>query len=142
MAKLTKGKSAKLKELAALDSSVGKSKNIDWEAQQVQAESDILLTNDIGQGKTVLIRNFDFEANPEAFKVQVPTKQELFDHHARGIKAFLWRDGLRPIEYIDPKLVISKDNKGYRIFIACEPMSNQTVLETPNTLSQIANGSR
>ena len=85
------------------------------------------------------MRTFEFGANPKVFKLKNPTKQEVFNDHLKGMEAMLWGDGLKPMTEVEPRLVFSKNKKKYRIFVACQPLMGQVVLERPQTLSQIAN---
>src|SRR3990167_3098126 len=96
-------------------------KNIEWEGEEVQSESTTKLTEDKGTGQAVVIRFFEFGANPEVFKQHKPTSQQLFDSHRKGIEALLWRDGLRPYEGVEPRLMFSKNGKNYRIIVTCVP---------------------
>lgn len=116
-----------------------------WEGERVEVESTTKLQDDHGIGNPLIIRAFEFRANPQAFKLYTPTAQQLFNYHYKGIEAMLWSDGLIPVEGIEPRLIFSKGSKdskskkGYRIFITCMPLRGQTVLEKPLTLSEIAN---
>lgn len=107
----------------------------DWYAQQVEAKSDPMM--DKGIGDAIILRTFDFEANPVSFKQLKPTKQDLFNSHAQQIKMFLWQDGLEPIDIIKPTIVISKKKDGYRIFVGCKPKAGVALMEKPQTLQDI-----
>lgn len=111
----------------------------DWRGQTVEVESETKLEADKGTGIPVIIRSFQFATNPQAFEHHKPTAQEIFDSHRAGISAMLWTDGLRPIESESPRLVFAKDNKSYMIFVTCTTGLGQTLIETPKTLSEIAN---
>lgn len=111
-----------------------------WEGEEVMVESDTKLEADTGTGPVVILRTFEFGANPQVFKTHPPTNQELFDSHLKGIQAMLWSDGLKPMEEIEPRLIFSKNKKKYRIFVGCKPLLGQIVLERPQTLSEIAYG--
>lgn len=111
----------------------------DWRGQTVEVESDTKLEADQGEGIPIIIRSFQFAINPLAFEQHKPTSQELFDSHKKGILAMLWTDGLRPLETEAPRIVFAKDRKSYMIFITCTTGLGQTLLETPRTLSEIAN---
>ena len=111
-----------------------------WEGEEVMVESETKLEADTGTGPKVILRTFEFASNPQAFKQRIPTSQELFNHHLKGMQGMLWSDGLKPMEEIEPRLIFSKNKKGYRIFIACKPLLGQVVLEKPQTLSEIAHG--
>lgn len=112
-----------------------KVEDIQWEGEEVQAQSDTKLESDLGTGQAVIIRFFEFGADPEMFKQHKPTAQELFNSHRKGIEALLWRDGLKPYEGLEPRLMFSKNQKNYRFIITCIPMNILT--DTPRTLSQL-----
>lgn len=121
----------KTKKFKSLDK---KTKDV-WEGEEVVAQSDTKLESDLGTGQPVVIRFFEFGANPEIFKQHKPTAQELFDSHRKGIESLLWRDGLRPYEGVEPRLMFSKNKSHYRFVITCIP--KETLLDKPNTLSQL-----
>lgn len=112
-----------------------KVEDIQWEGEEVSAQSETKLESDTGTGKPIVIRFFDFGANPLVFKQHQPTAQELFDSHRKGIESLLWRDGLKPIEGIEPRLMFSKDKSSYRFVITC--VTSQALVDTPKTLSQL-----
>lgn len=109
----------------------------DWFGQEVETKSDPMI--DSGSGSAIILRTFDFEANPESFKKLKPTKQELFDSHSQQIKMFLWKDGLEPIDIIEPRIIISKKKDGYRIFIGCKAKDGVALMEKPQTLQELMN---
>jgi hypothetical protein len=112
-------------------------KDILWEGEEVTAQSETKIESDTGTGQAVIIRFFEFGANPEAFKLHKPTAQELFNSHRKGIESLLWRDGLRLYEGIEPKLMFSKNKKNYRIIITCLPPKGSVMSDEPKTLSQL-----
>lgn len=134
---MSKGKKFKAIEKNAKDSPV---KNIEWEGEELGAVSDTKLEFDTGTGQAIILRFFDFGVNFEAFKQHRPTAQELFDSHRRGIESFLWRDGLKPYEAIEPRLMFSKNRKNYRFIISCIPRLGETLLDKTKTLGEIAKG--
>ena len=105
--------------------------------QSISTQSETHLEDDPGEGTAAVIRVFEFAANPEAFKQHTPTKQELFNYHYKGIEIMLWKDGLKYCSEIQPRLMFSKDGSAYRFVIACLPSIGNTLIETPNTLSQL-----
>lgn len=109
--------------------------NNEWQGQQLSTKSDPLV--DKGTGKPVILRVFEFSANPIVLKREKPTKQQLFDAHALQIKHFLWKDGLEPLDIISPKIVVSKKREKYRIFVTCQPKPGVTLVETPQTLQEL-----
>lgn len=111
-----------------------------YELNSVETQSDTKLEHDEGKGIPVIIRTFEFGTNPEAFKQHTPTKQELFDAHRKGLEMHLWRDGMIYFDEVQPQIIFSKDGTKYQIVIAALPARGQALLETPQTLSQIAHG--
>lgn len=130
------GEMRHIREENAVDAPV---KDIDWSAQEVAAKSETKLEDDEGHGNAVIIRKFEFSANPEAFREHTPTKQELFNAHYKLIETMLWADGLKVIPEVDPKVTINKKKTKFRIFVGAEPQRGHILRETPQTLSQIAN---
>ena len=112
-------------------------KDIQWEATKGEVHSDVRLEDDTGHGKAVIIRAFDFQANPEAFRSHVPSKQELFSAHREQIVGMLYADQLKIYEDVEPRVIISKNKRNYRIVVAGLPwgMSRASI----PTLSEIAN---
>jgi len=106
-----------------------------WIGQEVEVQSDPLV--DSGTGKPVILRFFEFKADPLAFKRDNPSNQQLFNSHAEQIKHFLWRDGLMPLEIMEPRIIRSKKKDGYRIMITCEPRPGVVLAEETQTLQQI-----
>lgn len=106
-----------------------------WEGQELEVKSDPLV--DSGTGTAVIIRVFEFEANPETLKRMKPTKQELFNAHAGQIKMMLWGDGLETFEGVEPKIVTSKKVDKYRIYVACKARPGIAVNETLKTLQEL-----
>lgn len=121
---------------------LGKVKMHDFthEVASVEEQSETKLEQDQGVGQVVFIRNFTFKANPEAFKEHPPTKQELFNYHAKGIEISLWRDGLQVMPEVEPRVVIEEDKAIYRIFVGAIPARGQILQDTPQTLSQLIHG--
>lgn len=128
---MAKSKKFKAVEKDAKDAPV---KNLEWEGEEIQAQSKTKLESDPGTGEAIVLRFFDFGANVESFKKQKPTAQDLFNSHIRGMESTLWRDGLRPHEQIQPRLMFSKDKSHYRFIVACTPTM---LTDTPQTLSQL-----
>lgn len=115
-------------------------KKVDWEGNEYEAEtvkvkSETTLEEDRGTGAPLILRFFEFAANPISFKEYKPTAQELFNHHRRGIEAMLWTDGLKPYEGVEPKLIFAKDKSKYQFAITCTPA--QTLIDTTQTLTQL-----
>lgn len=111
---------------------------LEWDVTQGEVHSDIKLEDDDGTGKAVILRAFDFVASPTAFKHHVPTKQELFSAHQLQIEGALFADDLKIFEEVQPKVIISKNKKYYRIIVAGLPWGMNRA-DIP-TLSQLTNG--
>lgn len=126
-------KDAEIKRKSRKDS-VG---DIEWEGETLQAESKTKLEEDLGTGQKVVIRFFEFGANPLAFKDYKPTEQQLFDHHRKGIESLLWRDELQPYQEIAPRIMFSKNKTHYRIIITCIPRGLGGIVQDTQTLSQL-----
>lgn len=103
-----------------------------WEGQELEVKGDPLIDN--GTGRPIIMRFFEFKANPETFKLK-PSNQELFNAHAQQIRLFLWKDGLEPVTVIEPKII--RDKIGYKIAITCQPKLGVALNERPETLQQL-----
>jgi hypothetical protein len=109
--------------------------SLGWEGEELSAVADTPLTADEGSGQMIALRFFDFGANPKAFKEHKPTAQELFNYHARDIETRLWRDGLKPFDAVEPRLMFSEDRKHYCFVVASIPVGS--FKGTPQTLTEI-----
>lgn len=112
-------------------------KDIQWEGEELQTQSQTKLEEDKGTGRQIIIRFFEFGANPKVFKEYKPTTQQLFDSHKKGIEAILWKDQLKPFEEVEPRIMFSKNKTHYRIIIACVPNSISGFLDKSQTLTQL-----
>ena len=113
----------------------GSYKDIDWEGQEIEVHSDELKGGETGNA--VIMRFFDFKANPVAFKANPPTVQDLFNIHSKEIELSLWKDGLKPIVEVNPRFMQSKDTKHYRFVVAASPLRGQMVNQAPQTLTEL-----
>lgn len=105
-----------------------------WEGQELGVTSDPLV--DAGTGKIVLLRKFDFALKPGMSKKEQPkNKQDIFNSHARQIKDFIWKDGLKIREDIAPRIILGK--KGYTIFVTCEAQHGVMWNDKAQTLQEI-----
>lgn len=114
--------------------------NTDYNLESIETQSDTHLEDDIGGGGAAIIRIFEFGMNPEAFKQYQPTKQELFSSHYKGIELALWKDGLKPIPEVNPKIIVDEKANKYRIFVGAQPMKGHMLYEQPKTLSEQLHG--
>lgn len=119
-------------------------KSTNYDVKQGEVHSDIKLEEDIGHGKPIIIRSFDFKANPAAFRERTPSKQELFNAHAKQIEIVLWKDGLKVMPDVKPQLTLSKNRKFYRIVVGAEADKGNIITsldqDKMQTLSQAAHG--
>jgi len=134
---MSKNKKFKVTELDAKDAPV---KDIQWEGEELGVESTTKLEEDGGTGQAIVLRFFDFAANPEVFKQHKPTANELFSSHRMGMDALLWKDGLNPCQEIEPRLIFSKDRSMYRFVVSCIP--TQALVDNPKTLKQLIHESK
>lgn len=116
---------------------IEKKTDIEWEGEEVQAQSQTKLEMDTGSGPAVVLRFFDFATNLETFKQHKPTAQELFDCHRKGIEVLLWKDGLKPFAEVSPRLMFSKDRSYYRFIVTCIPNNGNILFDRPKTLSEL-----
>lgn len=112
----------------------------DHNVQSIEAQSKTKLEDDAGHGNAAIIRCFKFGINPKVFQEHPPTKQELFNSHHKGIEIALWRDGMKVIPDVNPRIVIDQKNMSYLIFVGAQPMKGHILREQPKTLSEIAHG--
>jgi hypothetical protein len=114
----------------------------EYRGQTIEVQSDTKLEDDLGTGDPIVMRAYEFATDPRLLQpnTQFPMAQEFFDSHMKGIAGMLWGDGLTPETEIEPRLIFSKDRRTYLITVWARPQLGQAVLETPKTLSEIANG--
>ena len=112
----------------------------DHDVQSLEAQSKTKLEDDTGHGNAAIIRCFDFAMNPQAFLEAKPTKQMLFNAHYKGIEVALWRDGMKVIPEVNPRIVVDEKAMKYKIFVGATPMKGHILTERPRTLSEIAHG--
>jgi hypothetical protein len=108
------------------------------EASSLEVTSDTKLEHDEGYGEAAIIRRFTFGINPVTFKQAPPTKQELFNSHLKGIEIALWRDGMKIMTEVEPKIGFEKST--YHIYVGARPMKGHMLTQRPQTLSEIAHG--
>lgn len=112
-------------------------KDLEWEGEEIGVESTTKIEDDKGVGQEIILRSFDFAANPETFNTHKPTPQELFESHRRGMEAMLWTDGMAPYQAIEPRLMFSKDGTKYRFILSCIPSLGNSIIDKTKTLSQL-----
>lgn len=110
---------------------------IEWEGEELHAESETKIEDDKGTGQEIIVRVFEFAADQEVFRMNRPTAQELFDSHRKGIESMLWADGLQPYQAIEPTLIVDKDKSKYTFYISCLPGLGNTLIDKTHTLSEL-----
>lgn len=111
-----------------------------YDIQSIETQSTTKLEEDTGDGDAAVIRQFEFQMNPITFATVRPTNQQLFNSHLKGIEIALWKDGLKPLSDVAPRVVVNHERGTYQIFVGAAPAKGQLLRETPQTLSQIAHG--
>lgn len=106
----------------------------------IETSSDTKLESDLGTGRAVVMRSFTFKANAKAFRDHIPTKQELFNMHYKGLDMYLWKDGLTLCQDYEPHLLFNKAKSHYTIFVVATPSHGNVLVDQTQTLSQIAHG--
>ena len=104
-------------------------KDIKWQTQDLEFQSDF--KQDKGQGKPIILREFDFSIKPG---VDLPSKEEIAETYQRFIDQFLWKDSLRRIAEL--KVIIEKDK--FRIFATCQGKTGAILLDKPLTIQDYA----
>ena len=112
----------------------------DHDVKSLEVESTTKLEHDEGHGNAAIIRCFTFGMNPEVFHQYQPTKQELFNSHYKGIEVALWKDGMKVIPEVNPRVVFDEKNLRYQIFVGAAPMKGHILRERPQTLKEITHG--
>lgn len=114
--------------------------NTQYDLQDIEVQSDTKLEDDTGQGGAAIVRMFAFGMNPIAFAQYRPTNQELFNSHYKGIEAALWKDGMKVLPDVNPRVVIDEKKQQYMIFVGAAPQKGHLLKEKPQTLTEIAHG--
>lgn len=136
-----KGKSLDVQKFGGVDN-LGKVElhGHEHEAASIETQSKTKLEDDQGFGDAAIVRCFTFGINLKAFQDANPTKQDLFNHHIRGIEVMLWRDGMRLMTDVAPQITLDMKAMQYRIFVGARPAKGYILKEIPQTLSQIVHG--
>jgi hypothetical protein len=111
-----------------------------YDAKSIEVESQTKLEADEGTGGAAIIRCFEFRMNPVTFATIMPTTQDLFNSHHKGIEIALWKDGMTVLPDVNPRVVINRETGTYQIFVGAKPSKGQLLHERPQTLSQLAHG--
>lgn len=115
-------------------------KDVHYDLQDLEVKSTTSLEEDEGGGGAAIIRMFEFGINPLAFKEYQPTKQELFNSHYKGIEMALWKDGMKVIPEVNPRIVVNQAAGKYQIFVGAQPMRGHILQEQPKTLTEQIHG--
>jgi hypothetical protein len=115
-------------------------KDVNYNVQSLEVQSQTHLEDDVGHGSAAIIRAFEFAINPLAFQEAKPTKQELFNAHHKYIETALWKDGMKVMPEVNPRIQVDEKNMRYTIFVGAQPMKGHLLREQPKTLAQIAHG--
>ncbi len=124
-------------ETHALDAPV---ENVHYDLQNLEVKSETHLEDDKGGGGAAIIRMFEFGMNPQAFMEARPSKQQLFNSHYKGIELALWKDGMKVIPEVNPRIVVDAKAGNYKIFVGAQPQKGHMLMEQPKTLSQQIHG--
>lgn len=116
---------------------IDKKDDVEWEAEEITTHSKTTILDDKGDGQPVILKFFDFAADPVTFKQHKPTAQELFNSHIKGIEVLLWQEGLKPFSEVEPRLMFSKNKMNYRFIIACVPSLGHLFTGQTKTLAQL-----
>ena len=115
----------------------GAAENFAWEAAGATVNSTTHLEDDKGTGSQVVIRSFTFSVNPQVFKQHKPSKQELFNAHAKQIEVLLWQDDLVAMPDIAPGLKFNKKKTQYTITIGSQARRGRIFHDKAKTLSEV-----
>lgn len=118
----------------------GLTKDFSHDLRSIEVKSDTNLESDHGGGGAAIIRMFEFGINPQAFREYQPTKQELFNSHYKGIEMALWKDGMKVLPEVHPRIVVMEQEGKYRIFVGAQPMKGHILTEQPKTLAEQIHG--
>ena len=112
------------------------------EVDSIETQSKTTLEQDQGAGGAAIIRCFTFGVNPIAFKEAKPTKQELFNSHVKGIEVMLWRDGMKLMTEVEPRILVDEKSMSYQIFVGARPAKGHvlTRIQVPKTLKELVHG--
>jgi hypothetical protein len=115
-------------------------KDVHYDLQNLEVKSTTNLEDDQGDGGAAIVRMFEFGMNPQAFAQYRPTKQELFNSHYKGIEMALWKDGMKVLPDVNPKIVVNEKAGKYMIFVGAQPMRGHILQERPKTLKELVHG--
>ena len=110
----------------------------------LETKSETRLEDDRGEGNVNVIRKYTFKANPKAFHQHQPTKQDLFNHHLKGIEISLWKDGMQFNTDIEPQLHFDEKKAMYHIFVGAKVARGHIVpyqiMDADLSLSKVVHG--
>lgn len=117
-------------------------RDVNYDMQSIETQSETHLEDDHGGGGAAIVRMFEFGMNPQAFAQYHPTKQELFNTHYKGIELALWKDGMKVMPEVNPKLVVDEKKAKYMIFVGAQPMRGHILTQQPKTLAEQLHGGK
>lgn len=117
-------------------------RDTNYNLESIEVQSDTHLEDDTGEGDAAIVRMFEFGMNPQAFIEHPPTKQELFNSHYKGIELALWKDGMKVIPEVNPKIIVDQKAAKYMIFVGAQPMRGHILTERPKTLAEQIHGGK
>lgn len=137
-----RGKIFKIKSKEKIEDELFREAKIDttWEGQELETPTT-RLEDDMGVGKKMIIRRFEFGLKPLEDGQPRPTDTQLLEAFKAQVFQMLWKDGWVQCEAI--RTLLSKDNKHFYIFVPAEAVgsgTNSTIIEKPLTLKQILHG--
>lgn len=105
-----------------------------YELSSIEVNSKTKLQDDPNEGGAAIIRRFEFGLNPQAWIEGKPTKQDIFNSHLKGIELMLWRDGMKVLDSVQPRIVIDEQNMRYYIYVGAKPQRGHILTATPRPL--------
>jgi len=115
-------------------------KDATYDILDIEVKSDTKLEEDDGSGGAAIVRRFVFAMNPKAFHEHTPSKQELFNTHLKGIEMSLWRDGMKIMTDVTPRINFDTKNMQYSIIVGAVPQRGHILRERPQKLAEIIHG--
>lgn len=118
-------------EKSAIDSPVT---DIKWDVKQAEVHSDIAFSDDKGDGRPIILRQFDYVLQPG---IQKPTAEDILtEGYLKFLEAQLYFvDELDLVQ--KPKVVIN--DKGFKIFATCQARKGSIIPyhNKPQTLTEL-----
>jgi hypothetical protein len=103
--------------------------DVKWHGKEIEFGSELM--QDVGKGKPIILRKFDFAKNPS---VELPSKEQIAETYQKFIDTFLWKDSLVRIDNL--KVIIEKDK--FTVFATCQAKAGAVLLEKPLKIQDYA----